>query len=309
MTSWLARVILKPPPLIVRIIAPLAAVAFVSWLRWEIDQGRSGFGFSAYLAVLVLSSAMFGWRIGLMTGLASLLAVRFLFLDRAWFASPGVPEFFIFGFLLLAIAAIVFITESLRKLVIEGEAHRESIRMLNRELHHRSKNALQILMAVIERGLRMEDPKPYFATLPSRLAAWSKANDLLRYGAVTACELDELVDGALASFDRSRISWPGGAPPVAAEGAMPVALALHELATNATKYGALSGPEGRVSLEWKPVGTSIELRWSEHGGPRVEKPVRHGLGTMLLEPRGALEAVEITYPGEGLQAVLRVTAG
>lgn len=305
----LERVILHPPHWAFRAAIAAAAMIVATAARWALDRGEAGFTFSTYLALIVIGATLFGWRIGTMMAAASILIVRFVFLDQAWFGNAGFVQYLIFISFLMFVGAVILLAESMRRLVIRNDQQKDDIRNLNRELHHRSRNALQILMAVIERGLRMDDPKPYFAALIPRMTAWSRANDMLRYGDVATCGLDELVEAGLGSFDRARVEWSGKAPPIDASGATPIALALHELATNSTKYGALSVPEGRVKLGWSrtPDG-HVELRWEECNGPPVSIPTRQGLGQFILEPRGGLEDVRIEYRKDGVVAILRVLA-
>ena len=91
------------------------------------------------------------------------------------------------------------------------------------------------------------------------------------------------------------------------EACVPLALALHELATNAAKYGALSVPEGKVSLQWA-VGEDGVLRvnWGEQDGPRVEKPKRAGMGTQLLRRQRGLKAVKLNYRRDGVRCEINV---
>jgi two-component sensor histidine kinase len=84
-------------------------------------------------------------------------------------------------------------------------------------------------------------------------------------------------------------------------------MALHELGTNAHKYGALSSPQGKVELAWRiAANDEIELLWTESGGPAVSPPTRRGLGMRLLRPQGQMRTVDVHYRPEGLTCATRV---
>ena len=90
--------------------------------------------------------------------------------------------------------------------------------------------------------------------------------------------------------------------------ALAIGMIIHELSTNAVKYGALSRHEGHVAVSWRLAGGVLELEWTEEGGPKVRKPLRRGFGTRLIE--GAVQrelggTAELSYPATGFQALLR----
>jgi two-component sensor histidine kinase len=106
---------------------------------------------------------------------------------------------------------------------------------------------------------------------------------LLRSRDWTGAELSEVVARALDAFEFARIKVDGPEVDVSPRQALALSMALHELATNATKYGALSVSEGRVSVGWEVDGGNLRLSWVETGGPAVQAPARKGFGSRLLE--------------------------
>jgi len=187
--------------------------------------------------------------------------------------------------------------------------------LLNHELSHRLKNILAMVQAIATQTLRnAPDAASARETLASRLIALGKAHDILMHGTGESADLAVVVEGALAVHDddgwtRFRIEGP----PVtcAPQPALSVALMMHELATNAAKYGALSRPEGRVSVTWAlgggAEGRDLTLVWRECGGPTVTPPTRRGFGSKLIE-RGLAGSVggitELDYPPEGVVCTL-----
>ncbi len=168
----------------------------------------------------------------------------------------------------------------------------EQRRLLLDELNHRVKNTLAIVQSLVvqtARGSAM--PDALRDTLEARLHALAAAHDLLTRETWRGAELADVVAATLAPFDgaaiRVRAHGPGlRLPPNAA---LVLNMALHELATNAAKYGALSAPDGYVEIAWRLApadGVSsgvLDLLWSERGGPAVAPPARQGFGSQLIE--------------------------
>ena len=186
-------------------------------------------------------------------------------------------------------------------------------RLLIDELNHRVKNTLAIVQSMVSQTLRENpDPKLFKSTFTARLLALSAAHTLLTGRTWQAAELSEIVAAALAPYrqgkaDRARIHVEGPPVSVAPMAAIPLVLALHELATNAVKYGALSRPEGKLSVQWSvqrpdEALPQISLVWKERDGPPVKPPLRVGFGTRLIkssaEQMGA--DIQIDYQPDGV---------
>jgi PAS domain S-box-containing protein len=179
--------------------------------------------------------------------------------------------------------------------VTERKAAAERQALLVRELDHRAKNAL----AVVQAALRLtpkDDPHAYARAVEGRVAALARAHTLLARARWAGADLRAVAEGELAPFLGAGAGAARGAGPRAGlEGpalaltpgaAQALSMALHELATNATKHGALSAPGGRVSLSWAVDRASgeLRLRWAERGGPPVAAPPeRRGFGSRVLE--------------------------
>ena len=194
---------------------------------------------------------------------------------------------------------------------IEAE-DQQSLR--NRELSHRLKNTLAMVQAIASQTLRNA---PDFETakeaLAARLIALGKAHDILLTGARESAGIAAVIAGALAIHDdgqAGRLALDGPAIEVGPKAALSLALMIHELATNAVKYGALSVPGGRVAVTWSlEPDAVVRMLWTERGGPAVAPPTRKGFGSRLIE-RGLAGAVGgsvgLAYEPEGV--VCRVEA-
>ena len=190
-----------------------------------------------------------------------------------------------------------------------AEEHRT---VLARELIHRVKNTLATVQAVVSQTLRdaqsLEDAS---SAISGRIASLGAAQELLIQDEVEGAAIGDIVDRAMLPFkdrDGARISAFGPHLRLSPEITLALAMTLHELATNAIKYGALSVPEGRIAIEWSIKGEGADRRlffcWTEHDGPPVTPPTRTGFGTRMIERvlrqhvRG--EAV-IRYPVTGVR--------
>jgi len=165
----------------------------------------------------------------------------------------------------------------------EREAH---VRLIMRELSHRSKNLLAIVLAIARQTSRTTSNFEEFEQrFNSRIQALADAHDLLVEQQWAGAALDDLVRAQLSAFGMEKVTCRGDKVMLRAEAVQNVALALHELATNASKYGSLSTPDGRVTIEWTPHGEDggIRLIWRETGGPPVSEPERRGFGRFVLE--------------------------
>ncbi len=164
--------------------------------------------------------------------------------------------------------------------------------LLAREVDHRAKNALAVVQAALRLTPR-QDAAAFARGVEGRVGALARTQTLLAEGRWSGAPLRTLVAGELAGFvdpaedgalPRARLSGPPVL--VTAEAAQPIGMVLHELATNATKYGALSTPGGLVTVTWSvaPADGMLELDWTETGGPPVEsQPGHRGFGSRVLE--------------------------
>lgn len=188
------------------------------------------------------------------------------------------------------------------------------LRLLVRELEHRGSNVLALIQGLMRVTLRETDDMDAFeAAFTDRLRVLGAAQSLVTQTSDGAVPLKELVTGALSPFRQPGLRLrPGPDVGVPAAAAVSLTLALHELATNAVKYGALSTPDGMADLSWRDVDGWVELVWAESGGPPVTPPSRRGLGSPLVA--GALAslagaAVLHEFPRDGVRCWMRFRAG
>jgi two-component system, chemotaxis family, CheB/CheR fusion protein len=163
----------------------------------------------------------------------------------------------------------------------EAEQHQK---LLISELNHRVKNMLAVVVSIAGQTLRSAaSPEAFNEAFIGRLHAMSRAYALLSREQWTEAALTELLTQELNPFGEDRYTLIGPEVSLKPQQGISVAMAIHELATNAAKYGAFSSPDGRVDIQWSVADQILTLDWSENGGPPVSQPESDGFGFDLLK--------------------------
>jgi two-component sensor histidine kinase len=200
--------------------------------------------------------------------------------------------------------------------ITQHRASEEAQQLLTRELTHRVKNLFAIANGMVSMTARTaKDPKEMASALRGRLSALSRAHELAqpfsgaKHGAGPEVGLDQLVEAVLAPYrqgDDNRIIVEGPGVRVGSNTTTSLALVLHELATNAAKYGCLSSSEGQLAIQWTTSGDSVDFLWAETGGPSIEAtPSFEGFGSQLSQ-RSIAGQLGGTLTREWLHEGLRV---
>ena len=186
----------------------------------------------------------------------------------------------------------------------------KQLSIANRELGHRLKNMLSMVMAVVGQTLKRQSDQSQVKVLQRRLEALGAAHNVLIDQESSSASVRAIAQSVIAVLGQAdRVGMDGPQLTLGPRSALGCSLILHELCTNAIKYGALSNDKGRVELSWTVIENgaepSIALKWRESGGPRVARPERSGLGTRLIG-MGLLGAGEtrMDYDPEGLRVEL-----
>jgi len=186
------------------------------------------------------------------------------------------------------------VADKLQKLILE-------------ELHHRIKNTLATVSAIVSQSLRNAPGAEHAQhAIEGRLLALGRAHDLLLQARWTGADLGKMIRGATEAFDNPdvpKFTISGPDVPIASGAVIAIAMTLNELCTNTTKFGALSVPEGRVDIAWTLEAKTqrLHLRWTERNGPAVRAPDKRSFGTRLVETLGKqLKGnVHLTYEPSG----------
>ncbi|MFM9849390.1 MAG: PAS domain S-box protein [Hyphomicrobiaceae bacterium] len=176
--------------------------------------------------------------------------------------------------------------------------------LLLNEIKHRVKNTLATVQAMASQSLRSAS-KDELRSFASRLHALGNAYDLLTSDNWDRAMMRDIVSRAIEPFQGARFVVHGPAVLLNASQALKLTMVLHELATNAVKYGALANATGHVAIAWQhTMGTDLQLSWKEVGGPPVSPPRRKGFGSLLIEQSG--ENVVFGYAPTGLTCTLHL---
>ncbi|MDB5458746.1 MAG: putative sensory box sensor histidine kinase [Caulobacteraceae bacterium] len=182
----------------------------------------------------------------------------------------------------------------------------EDRELLIREVDHRSRNILTVLQGLVS-TMPKDDPKRFAEVFSARLVALANAHGLLADRRWRGVDIRSLLEGELAPYGLERTEFAGGSLIVGAERVQQLSMILHELATNSAKYGCLSVPAGRLSVQWRSEGSAVRIEWIESGGPCVSPPTRHGFGSTLIQSiagRGRGESVRYDWRPEGLHCAI-----
>lgn len=206
------------------------------------------------------------------------------------------------------VTEMAIISQALAQASDERRAAESEIRFLMREVAHRSKNQLTVVSSIAKQTARHARTFAAFQdSFQKRVQGLARSTDLLITGGVAGIELRALVDAQIEPFrpsDAARIEISGAAFRLSHQAAQTLGLALHELATNAAKYGAFSSPQGRLSISWRRVDQELDFLWRETMPHLRRRTESKGFGTEVIERMigGALEAqIERTLHNDGLE--------
>jgi PAS domain S-box-containing protein len=188
--------------------------------------------------------------------------------------------------------------------ITERKRAQDQQKLLLGEIMHRVKNTLATVQAIAAQTMRRA-PAEERDAFTARLHALGKAHDLLTSDSWDRAPVRVIVGSALAPFQEQRFTLEGPEAYLNASRSLHMTLALHELATNAVKYGALSNAAGRVHLQWRLGDGGLDVRWVETGGPAVRRPRRKGFGSLLIEH--AFDGARFQYAPTGLLCAFKVS--
>jgi len=198
--------------------------------------------------------------------------------------------------------------------ITQQKQHERRQQLLINELNHRVKNTLATVQSIAGQTFRDTTATPAVKWFEGRLIAISRSHDVLTRENWEGADLMDIATVALApaiSGIEDRVRLHGPKARLTPRAALSLSLALHELCTNALKYGALSSRKGQVRLEWSLTDSDLHITWAETGGPPVSPPERKGFGSRLLEQALSYELgadVDLSFPAAGLTCTIRLPA-
>lgn len=293
----------------------LASGATVSaWLlRSALDPVlRDQMPYTLFFTAVLVASIFGGWKAGVTATILSALAANASFVSHDdWLMFEGSRGW---GFAIFVLVALVLVSlvHTLADTLRRETDLREELTTVSGEYRHRIKNLLTVCQSLLHQTARTATSIHELRDKATdRLHALARAQDLLHVGTVQAAPLNALVDKVLKPYHlERRLAWPISGPDVLAPADATIALALllNELATNATKYGALSVEEGRLKLGWSVQGEWTVIEWKEIDGPHVTPPTKAGFGSRLFESAltRATGSAELFYEPSGLRCEIKL---
>ena len=291
----------------VGVLAAGVAVAVRYWLHLPAQVIPF---FLVVIAVCLVTLAT-GWVGGLTTMIVGGALTYLLIFQSERIDWTGTSGFTIVGYfsvtsVILATSQLYRRSEQIRQsaalAVARQEAEHQSL--FAREMSHRLKNAMAIVQSLARQTFNPDIPE--VDKFEGRLRALADAHTLLNeHVEQPTASVSEIVTAAMKPFDaHHRFELEGPDMTLPAQQVISLALVLHELGTNAVKYGALSAADGRISIRWQRFEGGIWVDWKERGGPLVQQPATDGFGSRLL--RRAVTGAHIGFELDGLHATFAV---
>lgn len=183
----------------------------------------------------------------------------------------------------------------------------EELALVNQELGHRLKNTLSLVQAIASQTLRDATDQKAMDAFNARIGALGHAHDILLQADWLAASLEQVIQASIEPHDAlGRVRFEGPSLEINHRSAVALSLMIHELATNAVKYGALSAPSGKILVSWNVRGDTLELSWHESGGPPVTGPTCDGFGSRLIDiGLGRRGIVDRRFEANGLKLDMR----
>ncbi|MFZ0267611.1 PAS domain S-box protein [Caulobacter sp.] len=191
--------------------------------------------------------------------------------------------------------------------IAERKNNEEARLLLAREVDHRAKNVLAVVQALVSLT-QAATKEEFIAAVRGRVSALGRAHSLLAENRWEGGDMRQIVVDETSAYHKpGQLEVVGPVLVLGPHAVQPLSLLIHEMATNAVKYGALSVAEGRVRVEWRILpNQALELRWSEHGGPVVNEPASRGFGSTLVREvatRQLAGLLDIAWPVDGVRLV------
>jgi two-component sensor histidine kinase len=272
------------PRLSLAVSFAILCIALATLMRWGLAQIRPDVFFTPYFPAVVLATMFGGYRIGILTAIAAgAFGVTVNFSDARADSARIVLLLIYWAVCGVAIwgvehyRSIAAHQREIAKRLIEEEEYR---RLLVDELQHRLKNKTSTIHAVLHQVLA--DQPQIWAGVDRRIRALSATDDLIARLDGRGCDIRDLLHSELGPYGHVRFNLNGNALFLPAKLAVSLALMFHELATNASKYGAFSSARGFLQVSWTMSDDRLSITWDETEGPPVENVGAPGFGTKLL---------------------------
>ncbi len=268
-------------------------VGIAALARWGLNSlGEDVFPLPTFYPAILLAALVGGAGAGIFAATVAGVIAWWAFMSPNYAFLPlNSGQVISLAIYLIASLLIVWVADHYRALMRQLEDEEKLRKLAVEELAHRLKNKIATIQSILSFQLR-EQPQ-LRDDIIGRLSALAATDDLIMKAQGYGASLHDILATELAPYEKSRTAIDGPSILLPAKLALTMAMLFHELATNAAKYGALSGPLGRVSVRWSSPEGQLKLEWRESGGPSVGSPTQRGFGMRLLSR--ALDQFHATY--------------
>jgi len=257
--------------------------------------------FAPYYAATLVATLLGGGAAGILAMILGGATAYWMFGQAEWrvalFTLQNLDNWALYG---ASSVIILWAAVSYRRLLLRLRDEQQKRQLLHDELAHRLGNTLAIVQTVLNQSLATQNEVR--EKINARLAALAATNDLLFKSDWQCASLRDILISEFKPYDPLQVHWDGEDVQCPSQTATVLALIIHELTTNAAKYGALSKPDGRINISWHNVDGRLTIEWVESGSLAITPPLRKGFGTKLLY--SAIKAcrgeVETSFPPTGI---------
>jgi two-component sensor histidine kinase len=310
-TGWIQRLGEKfPPRSLSAYLFALGAVVVTTVARVALSWFDVTLVYVTYFPAVMLVALICGPLVATVASFMSAIAVWWFFLlPRHQF---GVPTRSDIGNAILFLACcglMIWAAELYRRAMARLRENERQRTLIMRELEHRGKNTFAVVESIVRSSL--EELPDRAETIAGRIRAVSVTNDIINRSPEHRSTIKAILQREFEPHGIHRLVASGDGVELEANVARAMALVIHELVTNAVKYGALSQDGGTVSVRWRSEGRAIQIDWREQGGPPVQPPERFGFGSKLVTRtmRTLGGGVEPEFRPDGLVCRLTFSAG
>ena len=309
---WVHSLLLRSVPLrqMQSIAVACVAVAALSRILATPLIG-GGAPFLTFAPAILIAALITGPWGGLSALIYSSLVVDYFWLSPYWSFAPASASVGLLTMFWLFSGSLIVIAVLVRALVCTLVDSEQRARILATEMSHRMRNVLGLVQAISRQTLRTApSPSEYQTMFEARITALGRAQDLIADDPENPPDLKGLLKSILEPFGGPRFIMSGTPTGVPREISATLALLIHELGTNAVKYGALSVPTGEVTVRWERDQDGVRLDWKETNGPPVAAPSRTGFGSRLLKTAFSADfgVASIAFDPDGVQCHIRFPA-
>jgi two-component sensor histidine kinase len=285
-------------------IACVAAAALIRWLLGAIF-GATLF-FVPFFPAVVLTALFAGAGPAIVALALSVVISLYLFLLPRGFDPMTTAQLTNLAIYVVSGLFVIWLGQLFRNVVRELQAEQAQRQLILDEVEHRARNMGAMGAAIVQFSLK--DNQEAADLINRRMRTLQATNDLITKSPRLQPDIESLLRMELAPYGAGRCTMKGDTVYLPANAARAVALVVHELITNAVKYGALSLDSGKLDLSWAMKEGMLELTWREDGGPKISEPARSGFGTKLIDTTVATlnGSVDREYRDSGLYCRIRL---